>query len=367
MVGLGPICVSIVARITGYKLKKLYLFFSFLFLSIFSALRFQTGQDWYAYEEFFNQLDTHRGLIEYFQNGSYSQLNFEFGFYLVNYFIKSLDGSYFHVLAFCSVVSGASIYLLYREMNDHIDFAVVSYIGYAYLLLGFAQARQGLGLAFFIFALVLYLRKNRPIVHFFGIALFGVAVQYSVAIYLIVAMIAYTITRFRMLGTICIAILFSVALLLKNFNTNLFQIFMLFAFNDTIADKVNIYEAELSQGGILNFFYSLFLLVNALYIYHSSGNETEFRVRFLLNLTAMALYLSFLIVFVIPGLYPLYSRVYILASISLPVAFYFMCRRETTLTLNILFVMNYIALTISYFRLFYLLYDEYIPYQTWLF
>lgn len=367
IVGLGPLSISLLSRIAGYKLKQTYLFSVFVVLTLFSALRFQSGQDWAAYEDFFNQINLNEGFSDYFQFGSYSASQFEVGFFLVNYLTKLVSGSYFHVLALCSVVSGLSVYLFYKPIKAHTDFAIVSYIGYAYLILGFAQARQSLGLACFLFGLTIYLRKEKSIFYILGFSLIGITFQYSVAIYIVVAALAYFVTRFISTGRLVIVALFAIAVIVKNLNINIFQFFMIFAFNDTIAEKINIYEADVTDGGFLNLLYSILLLGNAVYIYTHSLTQTDFRLRFVLNLTATALYISFLIVFVLPGLYPLYSRVYLLGSICLPVAFYYVAQKKRTGMFSVLIAINYLALTISYFKIIYLFSDSYLPYTTWLF
>lgn len=364
-IALGPIFISLIARIAGYRLKQTYLLVTMLVLTSFSALRFESGQDWGAYENFFKQIDLQRGIFDYLNYRSYSVSQFEVGFYLLNYAIRIINGNYYHVLAVCSIVSGISVYIFFKQIKEYTDFAIVSYIGYSYLLLGFAQSRQSLGLAFFLFGLTFYLRRNKSILYFFAISLIGVAFQYSVAIYLLIGLTAYLITRFVWVGRIAIIIFLLLAIFIKNSNTNIFQFFMIIAFNETIIDKVNIYETDLSQGGILNLLYSVILLFNAFLIYRKSIYEVEFRIQFLFNLAATALYLSFLIVFVLPGFYALYSRVYALASILMPVVFYFIGRRKNDLTLHFFTAINYAALIISYFKIFYLFYDEYIPYNVW--
>jgi hypothetical protein len=144
------------------------------------------------------------------------------------------------------------------------------------------------------------------------------------------------------------------------------------AFNDTISEKLVIYNDTLTTGSVLNFIYSLVLLFNAGFVYINTKFQSEFRNRFLLNLTAFSLYVSFLIVFVLPGFYPLYSRIYILGSLLLPLSFFWITSSSTkqkkqTAVFSIFLAANYLALTISCFRLFFLLSDEYLPYNTWLF
>ena len=335
-------------------------------LTAFSALRLESGQDWEAYADFFYQIDTSTGIFNYLRFGSYSASQFEFGFFLINYFVKILNGDYYHVLSICSVISGVSIYIFYRQIKEHTDFAIISYVGYAFLILGFSQARQSVGLACFLFALTFYLRSDKSILYFFAFSCIGITFQYSVVIYIFIALIAYLLTRFVRLARFAVVALLFLAIIVKNLNTNLFQYFMLLAFNDTIVDKVNIYEADLSQGGILNFLYSLILLANAIYVYSNSISQTNFKHKFICNLAASSLYLSFLIVFVLPGFYPLYSRVYTLGSILLPVAFYYVGTRKNTISLNMFITVNYVALTISYFKIFYLFSDDYLPYSMWI-
>jgi hypothetical protein len=372
MAGFGPIALSLIARLAGYRLKQVYLISILVILTLFSALRFESGQDWDGYETFFTELDLQLGVTQYFYYGGATTSRFEIGFYFLNYIIKLLNGSYFHVLAICSVISGISIYTLYKPIKENTDFAIISYIGYAFLILGFAQARQSIGLAFFLFALASYLHKKRSFLGFLGLASIGVLFQYSVTIYIAMAIMGYFLTRFASFGRVVIFGLLGLAVLVKNLNTNLFEIFMLLAFNDTISEKLVIYNDTLTTGSVLNFIYSLVLLLNAGFVYINTKFQSEFRNRFLLNLTAFSLYVSFLIVFVLPGFYPLYSRIYILGSLLLPLSFFWITSSSTkqkkqTAVFSVFLAANYLALMISCFRLFFLLSDEYLPYNTWLF
>ncbi len=365
MAGAGPLMLSLTARLAGYKLQRTYLNITLIILTLFAALRFQSGSDWPGYELFFDLVNLEISIISHLKYAS--DIEIEIGYYVLMRSVKALNGSYYHVLAICSVISGISVYYLYRPIKENTDFAIVSYLGYAYLLLGFEQARQSMGLAFVLFGIAFYLKNDKSIIWLFIIASLGVLFQYSVAIYIFCAVISYLVTRFPRIGRATLTIFFLIALLIRNSNVNLFQFFMLAAFNDTLVSKVNIYEAAPTTTSVLNSIFSVFILLNAILIYKNAKYQDNFRLKFLFNLTAFTLYLSFLVVFILPSFYYFYSRIYTLGSLLLPLTFFFLTSQKKSLIYTGFLVANYVALSLTYFRIIFTYSEQYLPYTPWLF
>ena len=146
-----------------------------------------------------------------------------------------------------------------------------------------------------------------------------------------------------------------------------FQFFMLAAFNDTLVSKVNIYEAAPTTTSVLNSIFSVFILLNAILIYKDAKYQDNFRLKFLFNLTAFTLYLSFLVVFILPSFYYFYSRIYTLGSLLLPLTFFFLTSQKKSLIYTGFLVANYVALSLTYFRIIFTYSEQYLPYTPWLF
>jgi hypothetical protein len=73
------------------KLSNTSYALALLLLALFAGLRFEIGQDWDAYETFFDRLDLGENVIELY-GGSYQQ--FEIGYYALNYAVKAMGGTY---------------------------------------------------------------------------------------------------------------------------------------------------------------------------------------------------------------------------------------------------------------------------------
>src|SRR5436190_4607553 len=103
-----------------------------LFAALISGLRFEIGQDWAAYAQFFNDVDVGVGPIDsYLDYVSYP--SFEFGYHELNYFIKILGGNYHLVLLVASLFCTYCLYTLTTRIRANGFYVFAMYFSYGYL------------------------------------------------------------------------------------------------------------------------------------------------------------------------------------------------------------------------------------------
>ncbi|WP_137170448.1 EpsG family protein [Marinomonas sp. FW-1] len=158
--------VNLAAFFSLVKVNRfLLLFLSLLViltLVLFSGARYQTGNDWGNYTLFFERLRVN----------SYSDLfdqKFEFGYTLINYFVKlaGLDVGYVFLLS-----SFISVFILVaglRRYNIVIVFALLFYMRYSFLQTNFMFVRQGISLSIFFYA-IQFIVDKKAYKYFFLIA-----------------------------------------------------------------------------------------------------------------------------------------------------------------------------------------------------
>jgi hypothetical protein len=130
------------------QLDRWFFGLALLALSLFGGLRYEVGQDWQAYEAFFENLDLNVSILDGYSK-RYPQ--FEIGYYTLNYVVKALGGSYHVVFLLVALFLAYSIYLFTKHFLINRFYILTIYISYTFIILNFAQVRQAAAVAFLIY------------------------------------------------------------------------------------------------------------------------------------------------------------------------------------------------------------------------
>lgn len=144
------------------KFRKSSIFFlilSFILIILISSLRAESvGTDNPAYSEWYNSIDLNLSLYELI---TLNIIDFEPGFVILNYVIKSLDFNYNLALVFYSILVWGPIFYFYKYFKNYFYFVIFTLITLGYLFFTFNGQRQAIAIGFiFLATKYLYEKKN---------------------------------------------------------------------------------------------------------------------------------------------------------------------------------------------------------------
>lgn len=354
-----------VVNIVSSKQYSDELFFIFVVLiSIFSGLRYETGQDWEAYKLFFDNIDTSVSVFRPYSDAGYSVPVYEIGYYLLNYLVKVIGGGYSTVFFLSSILSGLSIFrvgLLYRINNLYF---LACYMGYSFLLLNFAQVRQSLALSVFLIGCTLYLKGGKKLFSIFVCSL-SVLFQVTAVMYVLIFMVVLawpdTIKK-TMAVVICILCFIGFYSIYSFVDMESFM--LLFAITGGLESKINVYLETQSNQGFGARVYSLYLFLLVLYLAVKLDEFNVSRHVIIVKFAIASIMLSLFFAIVVPGIYPLYSRAYVLAGVFQAWSIGLISLRSKTFFDMLVVGMTLLAAVYSYVRLLIYYEQEYIPYKS---
>lgn len=137
--------MAIISYSKNIKIKKIF-FLQVLILSLFTALRFQTGYDWPVYQEYYNSVDNSSG-------------SFEVGFATLISVFKYFELSFNSFVFFVSIVEVlllAEVIKYFFPKQCVLIFAIMFSLADFFLIPMFALMRQGLAVSIFLYGLMLY-------------------------------------------------------------------------------------------------------------------------------------------------------------------------------------------------------------------
>lgn len=150
------IVLIFIGRCVGYiksdKEENIYALMVLAYVSVFAALRYETGDDWEGYRLYFDSITLSNGIIDEYLS-SPLLLQFEPGYYVLSYVVKIFGGTYSFVnfisvfAFFCALICSISRFEL-RAL-----FVVSIFVGMPLISLYYNQVRQCLALSFFLLAL----------------------------------------------------------------------------------------------------------------------------------------------------------------------------------------------------------------------
>jgi hypothetical protein len=323
-----------------------------LWIGLFAGLRFETGQDWPAYEDYFNDLG------EFDPLGS----KFEVGYYLLNFGVKSLGGSYSAVFLISSLFCAYSVYRLTSRLAVNRFYILTVYMGYGFLVLNFAQVRQSLAVSFFLLGIDYCLRhpdksKVPALALILAAPLFQISALMYIAILVPVLMWQSRNGWWWVVIGVGGAAMWTVVHFL-----DFYSILALVASAST-QEKIAIYKEIQVDQSIFQVMYAGYLLLLALYFFIYLGN-VDSGDRLVVRYAIAALALTVIFALALAGSYVFYSRAYAIACLfqGFAAAIVFASRKSGYLH-NAVFSVSLVVACISYWRLLTFYADQYTPYH----
>jgi len=144
---------------------------------MFAGLRYETGWDWQAYQEFLTDLSTEDSLYQTF--GQFPE--FEKGFIIFSYVVKSLGGGLQTIFLLMAMGTVALMLLSFKKYTPFFLVAILIYLYNGYPL-NFGYIRQGISVAIFTYA-IRYIESREALKYF---CLFFIAVLFHTSAILFV-------------------------------------------------------------------------------------------------------------------------------------------------------------------------------------
>ncbi len=132
--------------------KKIYIFW-IIFLFIISAFRYETGNDWLAYERMLDYELPFRTAIDNFSNYYNYNKDIEIGYRLLNSIVKSAGGDLQTVFFITSLFSFISLSKFIKQYSNKKLISVIIYYSVFFLNFNMSIIRQGIALSIFLIAL----------------------------------------------------------------------------------------------------------------------------------------------------------------------------------------------------------------------
>ncbi len=145
------------AFLEGKKIIKNGLFFAFSLLFIFLAIRYNYGNDYKAYYEGFNEINSYAS-VDILDSANYY---FEPGWILLCQIFEPFG--FFSLIAFLSLINCITYYKLIKEYvpSEYYWFAIFVYVfDPSYLLVHLTAVRQALAIQIFIYSIKFILNRN---------------------------------------------------------------------------------------------------------------------------------------------------------------------------------------------------------------
>jgi hypothetical protein len=340
----------------GLRLNKILYAPALIYLGIFGGLRFEVGQDWPGYQAFFDSVDIDQNPITaYF--GNLLNLQFEYGYYLLNWLVKWMGLGYWVVTLVAALFCSYAFYRFTRRYPGNKFYILTIYVGYSFLILNFAQVRQSIAVGFFLLACDYYL-EHRNRLRTLGIASLGLFFQYSSIIYILFLAIVMWWPKRKSWGRLLTLCLLGLACLIP-LVVNPYALVSHFA-PIALQFKLDIYQGDQQAHGGLLVLYAVYLVGMICYFnYYRKVFDDQFLFRYAM----LSLGVSALLIFVFPGSYVMYSRGYVVASIFQAFAATFIFRNRKHWGHQIVFAVSLAVSFVYYSRLLTLYSDEYIPYR----
>lgn len=363
---LIPIIVSsifaVAYRVNFLKLGKTIYGAAFFAIAVFAGLGFEMGMDWDAYDRFFSSLNlADNPFVLYFDQNAVSP-KFEIGFYLLNYVIKYVGGTYSLVLLLASVFCAYSVYTFTKNFAVNKFYILTIYFTHAFIILHFAQVRQSIAIGFFLLGCTHYLKRRKKL-SALTIAMIGPLFQISSLIYVfLLTLVFWWPEKIKSLKGIVVitTILFMVTFV--TYFSDAFTAIIYFA-NATTVSKIEVYrETQIEQSTSLLFYLAYLSLV--VYYIFINIKDLSLDYLFIFKFAIASLLLSVLMSMIFPGVYAMYSRIYVVASIFQALALSLIFSKKKGLIHDTVFVMTILVSIISYYRILDTYKELFIPYQS---
>lgn len=256
LVTLLGLIAMFLSWLEGEKYLTNGLKFSFFLIFLFSALRFNYGNDYTSYVEIFNEVNSYASLTLTDTN-----LQIEPGWVVLNWFIEPFG--FFTLVFLLSLFNAITFYSFFKKYVDpkFYWFAMFLYVfGTGNFLLNLSAMRQNLAILIFLYS-IKYIEKKQLLRFILCIVL---AAQFHLSAYILLLVYPLGRIQFKINNYVGIVIFASYLALFK-IAPSIFPVFLVFAADNF--DKYSVYEggqdASSGLGIILN---SIFLL-SIIYFY----------------------------------------------------------------------------------------------------
>jgi hypothetical protein len=343
------------------RLDRTFYALAVLALGLFAGLRFEVGQDWPAYEAFFSDLDLSSNPFDLYFDEHFERPQFEIGYYLLNYAVKWLGGTYSVVLLAASLFCAYAVYRLTSRFPINRFYVLTIYVGYSFLILHFAQVRQSIAIAFFLLGVDYYLRHERKLGAVL-IMLIGPLFQFSALAYVLLFLIVLAWQRpwsvslyFKAAAAVAlIPLAYAVSYL------DFYDVVGWIAATASAEERIAVYrEAQEATGSTLLAYAGYLMLL----IWYFSRYAKRTMQPFIVHYAMVALALTVALVFIFPGSYVMYSRGYVIACIFQAIAAALIFAAHKGWLHRAMFVGTIAAGAVYYVRILSLNEDVYVPYH----
>jgi hypothetical protein len=347
----------------GPSSHRVYLI-SLLLLAAVAGIRFQVGQDWDAYEAFFNEINTQNNPFTEFFSGEHQQ--FEIGFHILNFLAKTAWNNYQLVFIISAFTLSICIYTVTPRLKLNHFYILTIYLSYSYLILNFAQVRQAIAISFTLLGIYVYSKTKNSTLSL-ATSLLGAIFQYSSLMYTLIFALAIHI-NLRSRKSIAAILIAAFVLFLLQANIEAFELLGKLALTAPTHAKVEIYkesQLELGQGQAI---YSIYLAALTAYLY-SRLALFGIAERPFINFAILSSTLAVFFTVIFPGSYVMYSRVYVIACFFHALCFSMIKAKEGNHRAPMTEAVFYFSLVMAialYIRILLINQDAYFPYKSFL-
>lgn len=355
--------LAVLYQLKLVRLNRTFYGIALIGIGLFAGLRFETGQDWPAYESFFQRIDLSQNLFEPYFNERIEQPQFEIGYYLLNYAIKYLGGTYSIVLLLASLFCVYAVYRFTYRFSVNRFYILTIYFSFSFLVLHFAQVRQSIAIAFILIGIDHYLR-HRKILIGLAICLTGLFFQYSAIVYIILflAAVGWTaIKRKKLLWAVSLCLVVLSTLYAITRFLDVYSLLTLIA-TESAAEKIDIYKGTQEASGIgLRIFAGYLLLLACYFANYSRHLKNDEALIIVYAIFSILLTTALIVIF--PESYVMYSRAYVMACILQGCAAALILASTKGWLHRCVFVGTIAMAMVYYLRILTLYEDQYVPYR----
>jgi len=357
---LLPLVFAILYELKIIKNGKFLYGALFFLIGLIGGLRFQTGDDWEGYQDYFYNIDLSYNIVDsYFSNIVNTQ--FEIGYFFFNYLVKFFGGNYPFVFFIASIFCSYSVYRFTRRFDGNKFYILLIYIGFSFILLHFNEIRQSIAISFFLLGCDYYLKHEKKIPALI-ICLFGLFFQFSAVLYIFILLLIFYFPmgkKYYILAILSLLIIYLISTYLDPFYL------ISFLLPTSLSFKINIYREYQQLGrGSGQGMYGVYLFICVMYLLYYSRYLKLPQYQFVCRYAIFSLLITIFVIFAFPANYVMFNRAYVLSSIFQGYAASLILNAKKTSLHKLFFILSISASLIFYFRILYISAANYIPYRS---
>ncbi len=271
------------------KLQLILLTIAFVILSVFIGLRWETGNDWFPYIEYYSNLVSLDDHSE----------SFEIGFRSISYLMKSIGLNYsLNLLLITSFYLFIFIYLIFQHTTAPLLLVLIFYC--TYLLGWMGTSRQIIAISLVMLSFEFYYKERKWITY--SLILIASTFHISaVLVYLTLPFLKLNLTLKKIISLLIILFLFGIAangvmeVVLSYIGSSQDIWMRMQGYVDQSISDLNTNSGD----NILIFWYLKRIMYLAIFLYfYDSLNEGK--LRFYFNLYLLSIFIFFIFINIIP-------------------------------------------------------------------